>query len=194
MFSLLPLFGALAGGRVFRWFAINIPMQLAGNRRFTSDLDVIARLYNFPGSCEWIYKTWEVKVSLLCKDGTARSLKSGKTERTLTQLGAYRDFGSPDVSLLDIYLCEAGFMRNNSFPPASLQASISGKLLRLKAEGFGYQMLPFENAKDGEIDVGLLAMTSEWNPLRTTFNILPATLSPIGEDFSGLVRQLDDFY
>jgi NADPH-dependent 2,4-dienoyl-CoA reductase/sulfur reductase-like enzyme len=74
--------------------------------KFTSDVDVLARLYEFLRSREWIYKTWEVKVSLLYKDGTARSLKGGETKRTLQQLQAYRHFGSPDVSLLDVYIAK----------------------------------------------------------------------------------------
>src|SRR5256885_11005672 len=117
VFSLLPLYAALAGGRVWRWFAINIPMDLGTGGAFTSDIDILARLHNFPLSKEWVYRTWEVKVSLLCKDGTARSLKSGKVGRTMTQLRSYRKFGSPDVSLLDIYLCEAGVMGPHRVPP-----------------------------------------------------------------------------
>ncbi|MCJ7791003.1 MAG: hypothetical protein MUP49_01085, partial [Dehalococcoidia bacterium] len=80
---------------MWRWFAINIPMDLGTGGEFTSDIDILARLSDFPHSKEWIYRTWEVKVSLICKDGTARSLKAGKIERTIKQLKAYRDFGSP---------------------------------------------------------------------------------------------------
>src|SRR5689334_17047420 len=107
IFSLLPLYSNLAEGRVFRLFAINIPMDLGtGGGEFTSDVDILARLHEYPRSQEWMFPTWEVKVSLLCKDGSARSLKSGKTARTLTQLRAYRKFGSPAVSLLDVFVCE----------------------------------------------------------------------------------------
>ena len=108
----MPLFAPLAEGRVWKWFAINIPMDLGTGGTFTSDMDIIAMLHDFPGSKEWLYKTWEVKVSLLCKDGSALSLKAGKgkLKRTVTQLKAYRKFGSPAVSLIDVYVCEAGFM------------------------------------------------------------------------------------
>src|SRR5437879_1144149 len=102
VFSLLPLFGPLAGGRVWRWFAINFPMDLGTGGKFASDIDILARLYDYPRSRDWLYKAWEVKVGLLCKDGTGRSLKAGKTGRTMTQLKAYREFGSPAVSLLDV--------------------------------------------------------------------------------------------
>lgn len=195
IFSLTPLYGALAAGRVWRWFAINIPMDLGTGGEFTSDIDIIARLNNFPRSKEWIYRTWEVKVSLLCKDGTAHSLKSGKVARTMTQLRAYREFGSPDVSLLDIYLCESGFMSRNIFPPPSLKNVIVAKIAELSDDGFGYQLLPFEHDKDGDVDVGLRAvMSNPMNPLQTTFNILPAFPFQPRDPFARLVQRIDQFF
>jgi hypothetical protein len=195
VFSLLPLYGNLAGGRIWRWFAVNIPMDLGTGGQFTSDIDILARLYDFPRSEEWIYRTWEVKVSLLCKDGAARSLKSGKIERTINQLRVYRDFGSPDVSLMDIYLCESGFMSRNVFPLTAIRDTIIAKIAELSKDGFGYQLLPFEHGKDGKVDVGLLAMgPNEMNPLQTTFNILPARqLGPRGP-FARLVHRIDQFF
>jgi len=169
-------------------------MDLGTGGRFTSDIDILARLSDFPRSEEWIYRTWEVKVSLLCKDGTARSLKSGKIERTINQLRVYRAFGSPDVSLLDIYLCESGFMGHNEFPPVSTRDTIIAKIAELSEDGFGYQLLPFEHGKDGEVDVGLLAMgPNEKNPLQTAFNILPARQLGPGDPFARLVRRIDQF-
>jgi hypothetical protein len=148
VFSMLPLYGALTGGRVFRWFAANIPMDLGTGGAFTSDIDVIARLHDFPRSKEWRYKTWEVKVALLGGDGRARSLKIGKLNRTITQMKAYREFGAPDVSLLDILLCEAGFLRGNAFPTPAVDASVRSKIIELREQGFGYQLLPFEHGRD----------------------------------------------
>lgn len=195
MFSLLPLYGNLAGGCIWRWFAVNIPMDLWTGGQFTSDIDIVARLYDFPRSEEWIYRTWEVKVSLLCKDGTARSLKFGKIRRAVNQLRAYRDFGSSDVSLLDIYLCESGFMSHNVFPPASIRDTIIAKIAELSKNGFGYQLLPFEHGKEGEVDVSLLAMgPNEMNPLQTTFNILPARELGLRDPFARLVRRIDQFF
>src|SRR6266436_8782064 len=94
IFEMLPLQAPLAEGHIFRWFALNIPMDLGTSGSFTSDMDVIACLRPLPKSVRErssytphsdgnIYKTWEVKVSLLCGDGTARSLKSGKTSSTI---------------------------------------------------------------------------------------------------------------
>lgn len=195
VFSLSPLYTALAAGHIWRWFAINIPMDLGTGGEFTSDIDILARLYDFPHSKEWFYRTWEVKVSLLCKDGTARSLKSGKIARTMTQLRAYREFGSPDVSLLDIYICEAGFMRQNVFPPSSLKDTITVKIAELRQDRFGYQLLPFEHDRDGDVDVGLSAiMPNPINPLQTTFNILPAFPFQPRDPFTRLVHRIDQFF
>jgi hypothetical protein len=117
VFSMLLLYAGLAGGHIFRWFAVNIPMDLVTKGEFTCDIDIIARLRD--RSKRWFSSTWEVKVSLLSRDGSARSLKAGKTTRTMTKLAAYRNFGVPDVSLLDVFLCEGGFLRGSAYPPAS---------------------------------------------------------------------------
>jgi hypothetical protein len=101
IFEMLPLYGPLAEGHVFRWFAVNIPMHLLTGGKFTSDVDVIVCLRPYPqhrvrrDGDEFIFKTWEVKVSLLDKDGTGRSLKAGKTHSTLKQLNAYRILDPP---------------------------------------------------------------------------------------------------
>lgn len=92
IFELLPLQAPLAEGHIFRWFALNIPMDLGTGGSFTSDMDILACLRPLPKSVRdrpsypthsdgSIYRAWEVKVSLLYNDGTARSLKSGKTAR-----------------------------------------------------------------------------------------------------------------
>lgn len=169
-------------------------MDLGTSGNFKSEIDILARLYDFPRSKEWIYKAWEVKVSLLCKDGTARSLKVGKTQRTVSQLGGYRDYGVPSVSLLDVYVCEAGFMANNTFPPPSLVHSLRAKQAALAEEGFGYQVLPFEHDKSGDTDVGLRAEQVGGNVLQTTFNILPPVTSPAQQPFTLLADHIHEFF
>jgi hypothetical protein len=195
VFSLSPLYAALAAGHPWRWFAINIPMDLGTGGEFNSDIDIIARLRDIPPSNKWTYRTWEVKVSLLCKDGTARSLKSGKIERTIKQLRAYRDFGSPDVSLLDIYLCEAGFMGHNVFPTPPVEYAITAKIAELREERFGYQLFVFEHDKDGDVDVGLRVLRPDtMNPLQTTFHVLPAFPFRPRDPFAHLVHRIDQFF
>jgi predicted RNA-binding Zn-ribbon protein involved in translation (DUF1610 family) len=169
-------------------------MDLGRGGKFTSDIDILARLYDFPRSKNWVYRTWEVKVSLLCKDGTTRSLKSGKTVKTMKQLRAYREFGSPEVSLLDVCLCETGFMGNNPFPPEPLKKSVSDKREKLKKECFGYQLLTFEHGKDGDFDVGLRVIHNVANPMQTTMNILPALVSEPRRPFSSLATNVNRFF
>jgi hypothetical protein len=188
--SQLPLYSRLAGGRIFRWFAVNIPMGLEGGDRFTSDIDIIARLREIPPSRKLITKTWEVKVSLLHKDGSAQSLKSGKTDRTLKQLAAYRNFGSPDVSLLDVYVCEAGFMKSNSFPPPVLAQSLETKVMRLREHGFGYDLLPCEHSREGQEDMSVSVIA----PLYTPIRVLYAVSSEPGDEFLRLVSRIDKFF
>ncbi|MGA7565892.1 MAG: hypothetical protein WBW53_07455 [Terriglobales bacterium] len=165
-----------------------------GGGEFTRDIDIVARLHDFPRSQKWLYKTWEVKVSLLGRDGTARSLKVGKLNRTVSQLKGYRKFGSPDVSLLDIYVCEEGFMGSNGFPPTALRSSISSKVAELRQRGFGYQLLPFEPGTDPEDGVGMFRIPTTWNPLRNTFDLLPATIAGPDQPFSRFAERLNDFF
>jgi hypothetical protein len=194
--SLLPLYGPLAEGHIWRWFAINIPMDIGAesNEHFTSDIDLIAKLHDFPNSHEWIYKTWEVKVSLLHRDGRVSSLKAGKTKRTITQLKAYRNFGAPEVTLLDINVCEDGFLLNNQYPPEELIYSSHKKAIELNLEGFGYQILPFEHGKNGEEDIGLMAFRNSPFVTQTAFNILPSHKFGFRQPFSRLVDDINKFH
>ena len=175
VFSLLPLFESLLSGCVCRWFAANIPMDLGTNDGYAGDIDIIACLKRWPNDLSpwpsnlspWhrdtpkrgcFYRTWEVKVAKLHKNGEAHSLKRGKTRKILSQLYIHREFGSPNVSLLDVYLCEAGVLGNGRAGlPSSVQQSAYSKLPELKSKQFGYQILPFGHDIDKDGDVGLFA-------------------------------------
>jgi hypothetical protein len=94
---------------VFRWWAINVPLNLLSESRFYGDIDLMVCSLSTPREPPSIfYKTWEVKLILLNKDGRPRSLKRNKTERILNQLKIHRKFGSPEVSLLELYHHETG--------------------------------------------------------------------------------------
>lgn len=136
MFGYIPFYGPLAEGHVFRWFAINIPMDLKPGGKFTSDIEMIACLRPIPNTNEQcdldglIYKTWEVKVSLLHENGDFTSLKGGKTRKILNQLQAHRDFGSPDVSLLEVYVLDPNMVHGTFFfPPRLLNRRFARGLL-----------------------------------------------------------------
>lgn len=195
IFGMLPLYGPLAEGHVFRWFAVNIPMDLLTGGRFTSDIDIIACLRPYPqhrvlrDADEFIYKTWEVKVSLLDKDGHGRSLKAGKTRSTIKQLEAYRDFGSPEVSLLEAYILGPEYLaQGGDFAPKTIHRLIYDRAAELRKNGFGYQLIPFGHAKDGDIDVGLFALRSG------NVRVLQPSKNQIREPFSRLVNDLNEFF
>jgi len=175
VFSLLPLFSSLLSGCVCRWFAVNIPMDLGTNDGYAGDIDIIACLERWPNNLSpwpnnlspWpsntpkqgsFYRTWEVKVAKLHENGETHSLKGGKTQKILSQLDTHQEFGSPNVSLLDVYLCEAGFFANGKwdFHP-SAQQSIRAKIPELRRNRYGYQILPFGHDKYKDDDVGLFA-------------------------------------
>jgi hypothetical protein len=206
IFELSPLYAPLAEGHVFRWWALNIPMDLGTGGGANGELDIIGRLHKYPKTAPLqpypsirsaeFYKTWEVKVSLLCKDGTARSLKAGKTRGTINQMKAYRQFGAPDVSLLDVYVCESGFPAKNNFPPSPARTVIEGKTELCKANGFGYAVLPFEHDNNGDIDVGLrsFGLPTPYGTPSTHFKILSVVRTePIG-GFSRLMDRLHRCY
>jgi len=140
-----------------------------------------------------LYKTWEVKVSLLDKTGTPKSLKRGRTEAIVKQLRIHREFGSPDTSLLELYVCEAGFMRQNQFPPSEAFDVIQERVAALRKGLFGYQLLPFEHAKDGDQDVGLLAPYNVFKPLENAIPLLRPNRTPPTGPFLELAKHLDNF-
>jgi hypothetical protein len=94
-------------------------------------------------------------------------LKSGKTKDVLKQLRLYRRFGCPTPTLLEMFICEYGFGSRNTFPPEAADQSIREKLAVLSEEQFGYEILPFEFAKEGEEDTDSVAFfrpMTMWNP------------------------------
>jgi hypothetical protein len=211
VFSQLPLFSCLLSGCVCRWFAINIPMDLGTNAGYEGDFDVIACLKRWPnelspwpsGLAPWpnctpknglFYRTWEVKVAKLDKDGRAYSLKRGKTQRVINQLEVHKRFGSPNASLIDAFLCEAGYFQTATFilPPTALQA-VGEKRSELRSKGYGYVVLPFGHDKneDGD-DFALYSPRLNANTYAGQDILLPAVSLP-QQPFSRLASRIDSF-
>ena len=144
------------------------------------------------------YRTWEVKVGILCENGDAHSIKGGKTQKILSQLDIHRRCGSPNVSLLDVYLWEAGLLENGGilFPPSVIH-SIHSKTPELHSKGFGYQVLPFGHHKIGEDDVGLVAprhFPSFVGSVGCGFDVLYPAVSPPQQPFSRLASRIDGVF
>jgi hypothetical protein len=193
--SLLPLYAPLAQGRIWRWFAANIPMDLGTGGSFNSDIDLIARLNYFPLARDvWFFRTWEVKVALLGKDGNAHSLKAGKLSRLMNQLGIYREFGAPDVSLLDVFVCEPGFLQTHPFPTPKVSETLTAKFPSLRGEGFGYYALAFQLAGDSAADPGLSSLIFGPGPAQTVWNPLPPRGGQPTAGFAQLMARLVEFF
>jgi hypothetical protein len=191
IFSMLPLNAGLAQGQIYSWYAVNIPMNLVPGTKYTSDIDIMG-CFRVRMSDEKMYRTWEVKVGLISKEGKGKSLKGGKTKDILKQLTAYRNFGSPYVSLLDTYLCEDGLLENNPFPTAEIAPIIKDHFDYAKEHGFGYQLLPFEHSNVDGTDVGIRAFPSPVG-LGTQINLLRPTIQEPSGDFKILTDLLWKF-
>jgi hypothetical protein len=191
----IPLLSGFTEKHPWFWFAINIPMDLVSN--FRGDIDMIACLSgtpkygDFDNEKRW-YKTWEVKTILLDKSGNTISLKSGKTKGFIKQLKIQRNFGSPNVSLLEVYLLQNGFTISNRFPPEKIKDTVLSRVDALSKKDFGYQWLPFEHDEKNGMDFGLKAYPQ--SIVQAQWNILGSKREPSKEKFDSLVNLLNEFY
>jgi hypothetical protein len=72
LFEVAPLRLQLAGGRIVRWWGVLIPLHLIG---MEGDIDLMMSLRAPPGqNSVQICETWEVKTTLVARDGRIRSL------------------------------------------------------------------------------------------------------------------------
>lgn len=194
LFEMSELRWGMADGRIFRWFAANVPLNLEPNTGFEGDLDLVACLRHGRGAgARLIYRTWEVKVAIIDKEGRPRALKAGKTDKLLGQMRKYRQFGCPEVSLLEMYVCEDGTLARHGFPPAACADAIRAKMAALAPEQFGYHILPFEHAKDGDVD-GYVRLYRHRDPLEpAAIPLLFARRAEPALPFISLIEQLNKF-
>lgn len=191
----LPLNFGLADGRIFRWWAINIPLNLLPSSRFYGDIDLMICTLSTPMEPPSIfYKTWEIKLMLVDKSGKPRSLKSNKTEEILNQLRIHREFGSPEVSLLELYLHEAGSKAFKFFPQEGVFVVVEKRAKELQKRLFGYQVLPFGHGKNesGE-DFGIFTPQNPFNPRKATVDLLRAARTEAKGAFLELAQYLSAF-
>lgn len=190
VFTYLPLYADLSDGEVYKWYAFNIPMKIVPGTRYTSDIDIIGCFSGRYGAA-YSYKTWEVKVSLIDKDGKPHSLKAGKTKDVLNQLGAYRDFGSPSVTLLESYICEQGYLEKFRGLPDEVNRLAREKIPYFQNEGFGYQLLPFQQSTIG----GKMVVSGMMRPGRLSplLKILKPVVRPSSDDFVKLTEKIWGF-
>lgn len=189
----LSLRWGLAEGRVFRWFAVNIPMDLL-RTSFRGDLDMIACLRSMPSEPRFLkYLSWEVKLALIDKLGRPKSLKAGKTRDIVQQLRIHRRFGSPEASLLELFLCEASPISLKHFPQPAVLPVIQERAYALKEGMFGYKILPFQHGREGDVDVGTFTIRHPYSHLQTASTIVRAAIMPPGKAFLELMETLNEF-
>jgi hypothetical protein len=190
----LPLRWGLAEGRVFRWFAVNIPMDLLRTSSFQGDLDMIACLRSFPSEPRFLkYLSWEVKLALIDKLGRPKSLKGGKTRDIVQQLKIHRRFGSPEASLLELFLCEASPNSLKHFPQPTVFPVIHERAYAMKEGMFGYKILPFQHGREGDEDVGTFTVQHPHSHLQTASTIVRPAILPAGKAFLELMETLNEF-
>jgi len=188
----MPLHYGLVDGRIFRWWAINIPLNLLPSSPFSGDIDLMVCTLSTPLEPPGVfYKTWETKLVLVDKSGRPRSLKRGKTTGILNQLKTQRKFGSPDVSLLELYLHEVGSKSFKFFPTPEVFNVVELRAKQLREHLFGYQVLPFAHGKNeaGE-DFGLYGLDNPFERLRPSIELLRAPKTEATGEFLDLAQYL----
>jgi hypothetical protein len=192
---MMPLHFGLAEGRIFRWWAINIPLNLLPSSRFYGDIDLMICTLSKPRESPRIfYKTWEVKLMLVDASGKPHSLKSNKTEGILNQLKIQRKFGSPDVSLLDLYLHEAGSKTFTSFPTEEVFLVMDKRCRELQRQMYGYQILPFAHRKNEQAeDFGIFTLPNPFQPQQAVVSLLRALRTEARGAFLELAQHLSIF-
>lgn len=197
-----PLHFAALCNDTWRWFAVDVPLNLLGGNT-AGEIDIlvcrpkviktvmvdeadkkIGDIYNFD---DLIFRSFEVKSALLSKKGEYRSVRkpaSNKFRRTIGQLKQLLNFGCGLVWLLEIYIIES----TNDSPRFSTEVVeyAREKSDKLKAIGAGYIIFQIQYRTDvAELQGGIL------HPPRS---VLYPTPKEIGGSFTALTKYLDDFY
>lgn len=190
-----PLRAGLAEGLIWSWYAVDIPMNLVPNMALEGDLDLVGRFRRGRGTAvEFIYRVWEVKVTLVDRFGRPRSLKAGKTARYLRQLKKARELGCPEISLLELYIYESGSLSENQGLPDAAVDLIRQRAAELEPEGIGYKVLPFEFGAGKQEQELVFVPARSTNPLDTGVAILRPKIRETGARFHAIACELSDFY
>ena len=150
LFEVAPFRLGLARGRIFRWFGTNIPLCLIGMQ---GDLDLVLSLKGDPSQdFRQLYETWEVKTTLISRDGRVSSSKSSpaKMNQLLGQMKKYRHTGSPCVGLLELFIYEDGALEGLQGPPSTVFNLIEQRRSLLARDQLGYRMIHLEHNRDHE--------------------------------------------
>lgn len=172
----------------WNWFAVGIPMNLNGND-IDGDLDlIVSRPSKTPPQIgtKPMYRVFEVKTSIIEKEGKVRSLKLGKINELNGQLKKLKKFGCHQLFLFDIYVIQSGFSLINDSLPIKIKEAIFKKARETIDIKIGYVAGAIESSPFYDDNVGGI--------LHPLINIISADkLDPVGP-FLGLMEKLEHFY
>jgi len=179
----------------YSWIAVNIPLNMCGGS-VKGDIDILIAMPIFPkdfpqnqkGRMRHIYRTFEVKVSKIDKQGNCKSLKFGnKFNKTKKQLYKLIKSGSQQTFLLTIFVLESGYHNNFDKLPKLLISLIEKKVREVKNEDFGY-VCTFLEQQTGWDEEKTPPMTHAPKSLK------PAKIKKLDDPIKNIIKHLEKFW
>ena len=171
-----------------KWFAVNIPLDIADPRiGIKGDIDLLVAM-GVPEIKEnvldirTVYRAFEVKTIKIERDGKVKSLKRNQIVKYTKQLEKIRDLGVNQTFLLEAYILEPG----NKNIPNNYMSEVDDftriKRKELLDRNCGYASYIIEDGVDGK------------EVFRPIVNICPTKEFPLSEPFAKIAKYLDEFY
>jgi hypothetical protein len=188
--SSIMRFSALTNGS-WKWRAVGIPLGLV-DPAHQGDIDLLFAMRPPPmrenGRLKFpppIHRCFELKTAKVKVSGEVKSLKRGKFHKTIGQLKKLREFGAPQVFLLEVFIVEAGYSDTADRMPEEARKAVAWKHEQISRKPFGYITLALEQmAGYSEADTGLV-----W----PTATVQPASTQTPQSPFTELIAALDRF-
>jgi hypothetical protein len=99
------------------------------------------------------------------------------------------------VTLLDVYLCEAGvFAEGGAALVQTVKESAGSRVPEFRRNGFGYQVLLFGHHRDEDDDVGLFMFRFGPSMMDSTVDVLYPAVSQPRQPFTTLASRIDSFW
>lgn len=172
----------------YSWVAINIPLDLCGEK-IEGDIDILIAMVVFPPNnkkeIKKIYRAFEAKVSKIDKYGVGKSLKLGKFDKTRKQLDKLIKVGSQQTFLLEIFLLEADYHRKFMKLPIVLVSNINKKVKEISRDDFGYVCIFLEQERGFDEEKGLIYHTPK--------SLKGATIKEVRNPIESIINYIEDF-
>lgn len=175
----------------WKWFAVNIPLDLCGGT-IKGDIDILVAMVRFKISQgkivgeEVIYRVFEVKTTKIDKNGNFKSLKINKFEKIKQQLYKLINAGSQQTFLTEIFILEADYSKKFIKLPDFVASFIRDKVSKIKNEKFGYNCIILEQQRGfDEEKTGIFHMS---------MCLKGAEILKIENPIKCVVKQVEDFW